>query len=156
MAPRGPGPILGEDFPNRRWKERVDRIDPHLVEAATFADGLHAKLAAGYLADWDIPALIQAAGIDDPFRAAGASAPVRLLVPVDRLDEAQALLSVPIWEPDQEPLELMVHRRPSWVYPVALLLLIGMVIAAVPGLIRIPALATALVGYVVWRKIRSR
>ena len=59
------------------------------VEAATFDNTLHARLAAGFLADADIPALVDSSQVDDPFRNTGPSARVRLLVPSGRLDEAR-------------------------------------------------------------------
>jgi len=133
----------------------VGTVDPHLVVAATFADSWSAELAAGYLRQSGIPAWVQAGGLDDPFKSAGSGATVRLLVPIDRLESARALLAETMPEADGGPLEPPAHGHPVWVYPVALVLLLGIAIAAIPGSLRVPSLAVALAGYFVWRKIRS-
>jgi hypothetical protein len=134
----------------------MDRSDPHLVVAATFADRWHAEVAAGYLIEFDIPARVEPTSAEDPFRAVGAAGAVKLLVPADRLAEAHGLLAETMPEPDDEDWPGRAgHGRPVWVYPVALVLLIGLLVAAIPASMRVPALAIAVVGLLVWRKTRS-
>jgi hypothetical protein len=131
----------------------MDRIDPRLVVVATFADAWHADLAAGYLIEFDIPAWVEPAAADDPFRAAGTGPAVRVLVPSDRLAEAHGLLAEATSDPsDDHGPERRGRGRPIWVYPVALLLLVGMAVTAVPASMRLPVVAIAVLGALAWRR----
>lgn len=136
------------------------RSNDRLAEAAAFDNTLHARLAAGFLADSDIPAVIDSSEIDDPFRNARGHARVRLLVPLGRVDEARDLLVDAMGPDDRVPLEALepldprVHRRPLWVSAVALLLVVAIGFAAVPPSFRVPGLFLFAVAHLAWRRRR--
>jgi hypothetical protein len=121
---------------------------------AEFADPWEARLARHYLEDAGIEARLEQAGPDRRLTGEGGRL-VRLLVPVDDADEAAVLLA----EMDEERLEpepAMEAHRPLWVSAVALLVVVGLVWAAVPRFLWPWILLIGLVGFLLWRAAGPR
>lgn len=124
-----------------------------------------AELAARYLEDHGIPAWVDEAGLDDPYRTpAGGFGLVRVFVPGGRADEAHALLAG--MQPEQDLLEELAPEPPEtpaegpaggearWIRIVGFLVVAALAFAAVPHGLRIPAALLAGLGYMLWRLLR--
>jgi hypothetical protein len=122
------------------------------VAVADFGDRIEAEVAQGYLADVGIPAWIEVLGADDPYPTQ-ARGTARLFVPVGRAEDARLALVDRFSDPDDESLESKA-RRPLWIAVVGLVLIAGLVTAAVPRFLWAPVLGIALVGFLLWRLVR--
>jgi hypothetical protein len=125
------------------------------VEAARFAHPWDADLARNYLADAGVQAWVE-----DAYRISGGAGLVRLLVPADRVIDARLLLAElepgREDEPDEDD-ELEVApagRHPLWVTLAAIVLLGGVVSAAIPRFLWFPTAAIGLIGYWLFRRYR--
>lgn len=119
------------------------------VEAATFAHPWDADLARNYLEDAGVEAWVE-----DPYRISGGTGLVRLLVPVDRVIDARLLLAELESDLDDEPEGAAGARHPLWVTLAAVVLLGGVVSAAVPRFLWVPTAAIGLIGYWLFRRLR--
>ncbi|HYZ11373.1 MAG TPA: DUF2007 domain-containing protein [Actinomycetota bacterium] len=121
---------------------------------AEFVDPWEARLARHYLEDAGIEARLEDSGRDRHLTGEGVRL-VRLLVPADHADEAQVLLAE-MEDERLEPEEPLESRRPLWVPAVALLVVVGLVWAAVPQFLWPWILLSALVGFLLWRAAGPR
>jgi hypothetical protein len=120
------------------------------VEAATYVHPWDADLARNYLEEAGIQAWVE-----DPYRLSGGVGLVRLLVPADSVMEARSLLAELEPVPDDEVAQEPGHR-PFWMTVAAVIVLGGIVSAAVPRFLWLPAAAIVLVGYWLVRSYRAR
>jgi hypothetical protein len=118
---------------------------------AEFADPWEARLAHHYLEDAGIEARLEEAGPDRRLTGEGGRV-VRLIVAAPDAEEAEGLLAEMVIE-DEAPLE---PRRPLWVAAVALLVVVGLIWAAVPAFLWPWILLVALVGFLLWRAAGPR
>jgi hypothetical protein len=118
---------------------------------AEFADPWEARLAHHYLEDAGIEARLEEAGPDRRLTGEGGRV-VRLVVAAPNADEAQDLLAEMATD-QQEQLEA---RRPWWVPAVALLVVVGLIWAAVPRFLWPWILLIGFVGFLVWRAAGPR
>lgn len=123
----------------------------HGAVVAEFLDPWEARLARHYLEDAGIEARLEEAGPDRRLTGEGGRL-VRLIVPADTAEEAQDLLA----EMDAGREEPPEDRRPLWVPAVALLVVVGLVWAAVPRFLWPWILLIALVGFLLWRAAGPR
>jgi hypothetical protein len=123
----------------------------HDAVIAEFTDPWEARLARHYLEDAGIDARLEDAGPDRRLTGEGGRL-VRLVVPADDVVEAEDLLA----EMDAGRDEPMEARRPLWVPVVALLVVVGLVWAAVPSFLWPWILLAALVGFLLWRAAGPR
>jgi hypothetical protein len=79
---------------------------------------------------------------------------VRLLVPADRIIDAQLLLAELEREEDEQADHVIAPRYPLWVTLAAVVLLGGVVSAAVPRFLWFPTAAIGLIGYWLFRRYR--
>src|SRR3954469_20351098 len=119
------------------------------VEAATFAHPWDADLARNYLEDAGVEAWVE-----DPYRISGGSGLVRLLVPADRVIDARLLLAELKPDLDDEPEGAAGGGYPLWVTFAAVVLLGGVISAAVPRFLWVPTAAIGLIGYWLFRRYR--
>src|ERR687892_66809 len=140
-GPRRPGPAAAA-------------VNHHDVAIAEFVDPWEARLARHFLEDYGIDARLEDAGPDRHLTGEGGRV-VRLIVPADDADEAHVLLAE-MTEEDHEPEQPMEVRRPLWIPAVALLVLVGLVWAAVPRFLWPWILLAALVGFLLWRAAGPR
>jgi Putative prokaryotic signal transducing protein len=118
---------------------------------AEFADPWEARLARHYLEDAGIEARLEEAGPDRHLTGEGRRL-VRLIVAAPDAEEAEDLLA----EKDAGREEPLDARRPWWVPAVALLVVVGLIWAAVPRFLWPWILLTALVGFMLWRAAGPR
>jgi len=118
---------------------------------AEFADSWEAQFARHYLEDAGIEARLEEAGPDRRFTGEGGRM-VRLIVASSDADEAKDLLA----EMETEGWEPLVARRPMWVPAVALLVVVGLIWAAVPRFLWPWILLIGFVGFLVWRAAGPR
>ena len=121
---------------------------------AEFVDPWEARLARHYLEDAGIDARLEESGPDRRLAGEGGRL-VRLIVPAPDAEEAEDLLA----EMDArrgEPQEPMEARRPLWVPAVALLVVVGLIWAAVPQFLWPWILLAALIGFLLWRAAGPR
>jgi len=115
---------------------------------AEFADRWDAGLARRYLEDAGIEARLEESGS----HLTGEGSRLVLIVSGSDADEARDLLAdleTGGWEP-------LVDRRPWWVPAVALLVVVGLIWAAVPSFLWPWILLIALVGFLLWRAAGPR
>ncbi|MGH2696414.1 MAG: putative signal transducing protein [Actinomycetota bacterium] len=115
---------------------------------AEFADRWDAGLARHYLEDAGIEARLEEAGS----RLTGEGSRLILIVPAADAEEAEDLLA----EMDAGREEPLDARRPWWVPAVALLVVVGLVWAAVPRFLWPWILLIGLVGFMLWRAAGPR
>jgi hypothetical protein len=120
----------------------------HEAVIAEFADRWDAGLARHYLEEAGIEARLEEAGS----HLTGEGSRLILIVPGPDADEAQDLLAEMATD-QQEQLEA---RRPWWVPAVALLVVVGLIWAAVPRFLWPWILLIALVGFLLWRAAGPR
>lgn len=120
----------------------------HEAVVAEFADRWDAGLARHYLEDAGIEARLEEAGS----RLTGEGSWLILIVPAADVEEAEDLLA----EMDAGREEPLDARRPWWVPAVALLVVVGLVWAAVPRFLWPWILLIALVGFLLWRAAGPR
>lgn len=129
------------------------------VVVATFPNVWEADLSQHYLTEASIPAWVDAAGLDNPYRlATGWLGTIRLFVPRERADEARSVLEdlVPVpGEPDAELLAA-AGGLPLWVRVACGVLLAGLIIGAIPHGLRIPVGLVAVAGWLLWRRLALR
>ena len=121
---------------------------------AEFVDPWEARLARHYLADAGIEARLEEIGPDRRLTGEGGRL-VRLIVAAPDAEEAQDLLTEMDAARD-DPGEPLEPRRPMWVPAVALLVVVGLVWAAVPRFLWPWILLAALVGFLLWRAAGPR
>jgi len=126
----------------------------HDAVVAEFLDPWEARLARHYLEDAGIEARLEETGPDRRLTGEGGRL-VRLIVPADDADEAHVLLAE-MDEDRLEPGEPLEPRRPMWVPAVALLVVVGLIWAAVPRFLWPWILLIALVGFLLWRAAGPR
>jgi hypothetical protein len=119
------------------------------VAAATFAHPWDADLARNYLEDAGVEAWVE-----DPYRISGGAGLVRLLVPADRIIDARLLLAELEREEGEQADHAIAPRYPLWVTLAAVVLLGGVVSAAIPRFLWFPTAAIALIGYWLFRRYR--
>jgi hypothetical protein len=129
-------------------------VNHHDVVIAEFVDPWEARLARHFLEDYGIDARLEDARPDPHLTGEGGRL-VRLIVPADDADEAHVLLAE-MTEEDHEPEQPLEVRRPLWIPAVALLVLVGLVWAAVPRFLWPWILLAALVGFLLWRAAGPR
>ena len=121
-----------------------------------FPSAWEAELARRYLDEAGIAAWLDDAVPGSPGHL-GEARPVRLYVAPGDEEEARLILE------DPDPLDLdddlaaaraAQRRRPLWVAAVALLVVAGMVITAVPRILWVPLLALAFFGVILWQLVR--
>ena len=120
----------------------------HEAVIAEFADRWDAGLARHHLEEAGIEARLEEAGS----HLTGEGSRLILIVPGPDADEARDLLAemeAGGWEP-------LVARRPWWVPAVALLVVVGLIWAAVPRFLWPWILLIALVGFLLWRAAGPR
>jgi hypothetical protein len=120
----------------------------HEAVVAEFADRWDAGLARHYLEDAGIDARLEEGGS----HLTGEGSRLILIVPGPDADEARDLLA----EMDAGREEPLDGRRPWWVPAVALMVVVGLVWAAVPRFLWPWILLIALVGFLVWRAAGPR
>jgi hypothetical protein len=118
------------------------------VAIATYLRPWEAEMARQSLDQAGIPAWVQGAGVDDPYR----TGPVRLMVPTEWAEDAHLVLADTV-PADDDDLE-RARRRPVWVVVVAALVAAGLLIPAVPAFLWVPILALSLFGLVLWQLVR--
>jgi Putative prokaryotic signal transducing protein len=118
---------------------------------AEFADPWDARLARHYLEDAGIEARLEEAAPDRHLTGKGSRL-VRLVVAAPDAEVAEDLL-VEMDAGREEPMEA---RRPLWVPVVALLVVVGLIWAAVPSFLWPWILLIALVGFLLWRAAGPR
>lgn len=118
---------------------------------AEFADPWDARLARHYLEDAGIEARLEEAAPDRHHTGEGNRL-VRLVVAATDVEVAEDLLA----EMDAGREEPMEARRPLWVPVVALLVVVGLIWAAVPSFLWPWILLIALVGFLLWRAAGPR
>lgn len=118
---------------------------------AEFADPWDARLARHYLEDAGIEARLEEAAPDRHLTGEGNRL-VRLVVAATDVEVAEDLLA----EMDAGREEPMEARRPLWVPVVALLVVVGLIWAAVPSFLWPWILLIALVGFLLWRAAGPR
>lgn len=111
---------------------------------ATYPEAWEAELARHSLEDAGIPAWIE--GTDDPARGG-----VRLVVPEEWAEDALLALAGELPEDGEE---LSSTRRPLWVAVVAVIVFVGMAIAAIPRVLWIPLLLISVIGLILWQLVR--
>jgi hypothetical protein len=124
---------------------------------ASFEHPWEARMAADHLRREGLPARVETRGPAEASPFAGPT-PTFLVVPEEWVEDALGLLA-PEPEPEPEPEleegeEPQAPRRPLWVAVVALLVVAGLVTAAVPRVLWLPVLLVALIGLVLWHAVR--
>lgn len=117
---------------------------------AEFADRWEAELARHRLAEAGIEAWLEGGGHDRGLIGGGR---LRLLVWEPEAGEARAVLVESAGEGEQEG---RPSGRPLWVPVVAVLVVIGLVWAAVPSFLWPWILLVGLVGFLMWRAASPR
>jgi hypothetical protein len=123
----------------------------HDAVVAEFADPWEARLARHYLEDAGIEARLEEAGPDRRLTGEGGRL-VRLIVAAPDAEEAEDLLA----EMEAGGQEELIARRPWWVPAVALLVVVGLIWAAVPRFLWPWILLIGLVGFLLWRAAGPR
>ena len=123
----------------------------HDAVIAEFVDPWEARLARHYLEDAGIEARLEETGSDRRLTGEGGRL-VRLIVAAPDAEEAEDLLAE-METGREEPLD---PRRPIWVSAVALLVVVGLIWAAVPRFLWPWILLIALVGFLLWRAAGPR
>ncbi|HEX2030319.1 MAG TPA: hypothetical protein VHL78_02805 [Actinomycetota bacterium] len=125
------------------------------VVVGIFPSAWEAEMARRYLDEAGISAWLDELVPDHPGHL-GEGRPVRLYVSREDEDDALAILedTDPADDDDLEAARAAQRRRPLWIAAVALLVLVGMVIAAVPQVLWVPLLAVAFFGVILWQLVR--
>lgn len=121
-----------------------------------FPSAWEADIARRYLEDAGIPAWLDDDAAGEQVTQLEAPAAVVLYVSPDDEDDARAILQHvdPLEDDDLAAARASFGRRPLWVAAVALLVVVGMVITAVPQVLWVPLLALAILGLVLWQLVR--
>ncbi|MGH2655636.1 MAG: putative signal transducing protein [Actinomycetota bacterium] len=130
MRPGAPGDVKGDTV------------------VAEFADRWDAGLARHYLEDAGIEARLEEAGS----HLTGEGSRLILIVAGPDADEARELLA----EMEAGGQEELIDRRPWWVPAVALLVVVGLIWAAVPSFLWPWILLIGLIGFLLWRAAGPR
>ncbi len=129
------------------------------VLVATFSNAWEADLAQQYLADAGIPAWVEKAGLDNPYRLTmGGMGTIRLFAPSGRVDEALSVLDdlAPMPQEGEAESAPAAGGVPIWVRVAGGVLLAGLIISAIPHGLRVPVALVALAGWVIWRRLPPR
>ena len=138
---------------------RVSGDGERPVVVATFPSAWEADLSRQCLTDAGIPAWVETAGLDNPYRlAAWGTGMIRLLVPRERADEARSVLDDLAPVPEEPDAEWAPANggRPLWVRVAGGVLLAGLIIGAIPHGLRTPVALVALAGWLIWRRLALR
>jgi len=124
------------------------------VVVATFSNAWEADLSQQHLTHAGIPAWVQAAGLDNPYRlAAGGMGMIRLFVPRERADEARRVLDDLAPFPEEPESSPGTDGPPLWVRVAGGVLVAGLIIGAIPQGFWVPTALVALAGWFVWRRL---